>query len=313
MILQPPATLLIGPAGSGKTYSIITALRAGLEVFVLVTEPDGVASLLDACRDMKLPMDNLHWATALPTSEGWDDLAKMLESVSASNQKTIADASGLDYGKASFRGSAIRLVSLMKNFVCDRTGVDYGDVTTWDDTRMFVVDTLTGWNSIAWGVTVGYKPTANPGEWGIAQNVIFNILKKVTNDRHCFFTLTAHVEKEIDEMSGVKKVTVSTLGAKLAPKIPPLFSEVVLVKKTVVGDSAAFTWSTLDAGADTKNRALPLKAVLLPDFKQVVDAYKARKVQASGIATAQLPMGSGNPTPKPVVVQTAPMVPVAKS
>jgi hypothetical protein len=226
----------------------------------------------------------------------------MLIKVSGHDQKKLADMSGSDFGKSTFRASALNLISLMKNFVCERTGQSFGDITTWGDDRMFVIDTLTGWNAIAWGVTVGYKPTANPGEWGIAQNVIFNVLKKVTNDRNCFFTLTGHIEKEIDELSGVKKITVSTLGAKLAPKIPPMFSEVVLAKKTIVDGKATFVWSTLDAGADLKNRALPLNATLRPDFQQLVDAYRRRKELAGGIQS---------PPPQPTVLTTTVQVPVA--
>lgn len=281
MILQPPATLLVGPSGSGKTSSIPTQLLAGLEVFVVVTEPGGVESLLDAVERLKAPIDKLHWTTCLPAAAGWSGIEEMITKINSMDQKGLADIK--DMGKANFRDAAMRFLNAFRAFKCERTGQEYGDFTTWDDTRAMNVDTLTGWSAMAWGVTVGYKPTANPGEWGIAQNFIEKFLLKINNDRKCFFALMAHLEKEMDEMTGVKRVMVSTLGSKLAPKIPPFFSEVVRTYREVDAKGVpSFRWSTLASDQDLKNRALPISANLVPSFVQIVDAYKRRKKLASG-------------------------------
>lgn len=297
MRLQPPGVLLSGPAGSGKTSSIATMLRAGIETFVTVTEPDGVASLIDSCERLKLPLDRLHWHQSLPFSEGWDQLEDMILKISTMDQKGLSDIR--DMGKASFRPAAIEFLRTFSNFTCDRTGKEYGPITKWDDTRCLAIDSLTGWSFIGFGATVGYKPTANPGEWGIAQNFVLNMLKKIQFDRMCYFILTSHVEKEMDELTGVRKLMVSTIGAKLAPKIPPLFSEVVMTSKKSDG---RFNWATLDTGMDLKNRALPNSATLEPDFAPIVLAHERRKKLAGAQETL---------TPTPSVVVPEPKLPAS--
>lgn len=294
--LQPPGTLLSGPAGSGKTSSIATMLLAGIETFVTVTEPDGVASLLDSCERIKAPIDKLHYHQSLPFSEGWAELEDMITKISSMDQKGLADVR--DMGKASFRPAALDFLRTFSNFRCDRTGLEYGPITKWGDDRCLAIDSLTGWSFIGFGATVGYKPTANPGEWGIAQNFILNMLKKIQFDRMCYFILTSHVEKEMDELTGVRKLMVSTIGAKLAPKIPPLFSEVVLTSKKPDG---RFNWATLDTGMDLKNRALPNSSTINPDFGPIVAAHKRRQ---------RLAMGAGGLASPPPTVGQPPLVPI---
>lgn len=307
MILQPPSVLLCGPSGSGKTSSIATQLLCGLEVFVIVTEPDGVASLLDSCVRLNAPVDHLHWSFCAPAAAGWMELEDMITKISGMDQKQLADQR--DMGKSSFRPAAMKFLNAFRAFGDDRTGQDFGDFTKWPDTFSLNIDSLTGWSMIAWGCTVGFKPTANPGEWGIAQNFIFNMLTKINADRKCFFTLTAHVEKEMDELTGVKKMMVSTIGAKLAPKIPPFFSEVVRCERTMVqGGSAKFTWSTVDSQMDLKNRALPVGANLSADFKPIVDAY-SRRIQLAGGTSQQSPPPTPAPPGPKVVPPSAPMSP----
>lgn len=313
MILQPPSTLLAGPSGSGKTSSIATQLLCGLEVFVIVTEPDGVASLLDSCERLKAPVDQLHWSTCTPGAAGWMDLEDMITKISSMDQKQLADQR--DMGKASFRAPAMKFLNAFRNFTCDRTGQNFGDFTTWDDSRALNVDSLTGWSVIGFGCTVGFKPTANPGEWGIAQNFVHNMLMKINSDRRCFFTLTAHVEKEMDELLGVKKLMVSTIGAKLAPKIPPFFSEVVKCSRVMVqGNKAEFRWSTLDDQMDLKNRALPIDSVLPADFGPIISAYRRRVTLAAGGSARTTPSQntagpSAPPAAPPRVMPSAPLTP----
>lgn len=312
MILQPPSVLLSGPSGSGKTSAIATQLLYGLEVFVIVTEPDGVASLLDSAERLKAPIDKLHWVYCPPSAAGWSAIEDMITKISTMDQKQLADQR--DMGKATFKPAAMKLLNCFRDFVCERTGEAFGDFTKWDDTRSLNVDSLTGWSIIGMGATVGYKPTANPGEWGIAQNFVYNMLIKINTDRRCFFNMTSHVEKETDEMSGIKKIMVSTIGAKLAPKIPPFFSEHVKCSRNVdAKGSPSFTWSTLDSTMDLKNRALPMSGSMPADFKPIIDAYKRRKQLAGGTnsrpSSTPAPQGVATEAPKATVPPAAPMQP----
>lgn len=311
MILQPPAALLAGPSGAGKSSALITQLQHGLKVFVVVTEPDGVASLLDSVERLKLPVDNLHWAQCFPAAAGWMELEDMITKVSSMDQKQLADQR--DMGKSSFREPALRFLRAFSNFRCDRTGASFGDFTRWDDTCSLNVDSLTGWSAIAFGCTVGFKPTANPGEWGIAQNVVYNMLMKINSDRKCFFNLTTHIEKEMDELTGVRKLMVSAIGAKLAPKIPPFFSEVIRCERIMLqGNKADFRWSTLDNGMDLKNRALPINSNIKADFAPIIEAYR-RRIKLAGGTQVMSPSttSAGAQQPPAPAVSTGPIVPPA--
>lgn len=312
-ILQPPATILAGETGTGKTSVLATLAKAGIETFLLSTEAGGVESFIDSCMRLKVDMNLVHWNAAMPKPVGWGALEDMIRKISNMSQKELADQNNM--GKKDFEGAALNFLAQLKNFHCQRTGTYFGDITTWGPSRALCIDSLTGWSAIAWGCTVGHKPTANPGEWGIGQNFIYYMLKKIIADRNCFFVLTSHLEKEMDEMTGVKKITVSTLGAKLAPKIPVEFSEVVMTKKTVTGAGVAeFTWSTLENNTALKNRALPISSKLPADFKQVVDAYNNR-LKAAGLDASDLQVGTpvagtmNTAVPPSIVIPASPASP----
>lgn len=275
MIIQPPACLVAGAPGAGKTDVLPTYIEAGVETFVLSTEPGGVESLLDSCKRRGIPIDKLHWATVMPASGNWSAMEDMIKTIGQMDYESITKIkSGV--GKDQTRQAAMNFLNAIKNFKCERTGQEYGDVTTWKDDRAFCIDSLSGLSMISWHLTLGYKPAAHQGEWGIAMNWIDQMLLKISSDRSCHLAVTAHVEKEIDEMSGAKKLMVSTLGAKLAPKVPKFFSEFIRARRLVQGEGFSFQWSTLDNEMELKNRALPIGAKLVPNFKPVVEAYRAR-------------------------------------
>lgn len=300
MKLQPPACILMGPTGTGKTDSIITLLQAGLEVFVIITEPDGIVSLIDSAMRRKVPIDNLHWSYCPPAITGTDALIQMAKEVGSKSYAEIQDMKGGIAKSEATREAAMKILRLIANFRCERTGKDFGPIAKWGPNRALAMDGLSGMSDISWTLTQGLKPTGHPGEWNVAQNFIRSVLNQITSDRDFFFLLIAHVERETDELTGTTRNMVSTLGRKLAPQIPRYFSEVILSKKTVIPpDKVRFHWSTLDAQADTKNRTLPLSADLEPSFVPIVEAYNRR---AKFIETASPPpsdVAATNVTPLP--------------
>lgn len=264
----------MGAAGSGKTTSLVTYIEAGLELFVIGTEPNCADSLIDAMHERKLPMEKLHWHQVAPVAAGWGSLNSMVTTV---NAMSYEDITKLKQGIGKSDQTSLKMIlDNIQNFSCDRTGQKYGDVTQWDDSRAFAFDSLSGLSYSSMANTVGLKPAIHQGEWGVAMNVIDQLLLKVTSDCRCFFTLTAHTEKEVDQLGGGTKVMVSTLGAKLAPKIPKFFSEVIWAKRRLADPK--FTWSTIDNDADLKNRALPVSASLSPSFVQIVEVHRKRKL-----------------------------------
>lgn len=275
--MQPPSILLEGPPGSGKSFSIPTFIRAGVETFVLGTEPDFVSSLLEGAKHHGVDVSKLHWTTVTPTPGGWSALDDMVRNVSLMSYEDITKIKQ-GIGKDATRKPFVHLLDTLKDFKCERDGKSYGDYTSWGSDRALVLDSLTGFSMMAMALTIGFKPAAHQGEWGVAMNVIEQILLKLTSDRKCFLCVTAHVEKETNELTGVQQIMTSTLGRKLAPKIPRFFSEVVLSKRTPDG----YFWSTLEANTDLKNRALPAGDKLPPSFFPVVEAFRAREKLAAG-------------------------------
>jgi AAA domain len=270
-MIQAPHCLLMGPAGSGKTTSIATFAKRGIECFVVVTEPTGVDSLLDVWEREKLDINLLHFAVVPPASPGWGALKDLGVRINAMSYKDLSELkSGI--GKEKMKQYPMLLDNL-ENFQDDRTGKTYGDVTSWGGDRALVLDSLSGASLIVMQHTVGFKPSPHQGEWGIAMSSLENLLLKLSSDCQCFFVVTAHIEREPDEITGVTKIGVSTLGRKLAPKIPRFFSEVIRARKDAAGK---FLWATMDSEADLKNRALPSGNNLAQDFGPIIDAYRRR-------------------------------------
>jgi len=269
--IQAPRVLLLGDPGSGKTDSLTTLIKAGLELFVLVTEPGGVESLIDAAVRRSLPIDKLHWNVVPPSSPGFTALLDMARVVKVMSFKDIAD---IKQGVGKPEMNALeKLLHNIQSFRCERTGKDYGDVTEWGDDRAFALDSLSGLNLIAMSHTIGYKPSAHQGEWGIAMNLEEQLINKLTSDCKCTFVLTGHVDRDFDTVLGTSRLAPAALGSKLGPRIPRFFSEVI----RAIRDANGFTWSTADSSLALKNRALPVSSKLEPTFEPIIDVYRRRK------------------------------------
>lgn len=273
--VRPPHTLLMGAPGSGKTDVQLTLVEAGLELFVLITEPTGVDSLLDSAERRKLPIDRLHWCVVPPASADMGALRDMASLVASMSYKDLSELKQ-GIGKTKMVQMA-KLLNTIDNFVDDRTGKSFGSVFSWAPDRAFTIDSLSGLNTIAMQHTVGFKPSPHQGEWGIMMSLEENILLKIHSDVQCFFCLTAHLDKEPDELTGTTRIMASALGRKLAPKIPRHFSEVVLATRSLTG----FKWATISNDADLKNRALPTSKDINPSFVPLVEAYRRRVTNAS--------------------------------
>lgn len=270
--------LLMGPAGTGKTHSIGTAVTAGLklfddsgdmEVFYLALEP-GLESLKGYFIDRGLPIPpNLHWHTIKAPDIGFADMidaAKMINTLSLDSLAKMQDA------KRSKHNQFIAILEALADFPCDRTGKKFGAVNTWGPNRMLVIDGMTGLNKAALSMVVGGKPVKSQSDWGIAQDQVEKIIRKLCEDCKCHFVLLGHVERETDQILGGVKITVSTLGKALAPKIPAMFSDVILTTR----QGTKWAWDTSNSQADLKTRNLPIAADNAPDFATILAKWHAR-------------------------------------
>lgn len=286
--IQPPSVLNLGDIGSGKTTSLVTLALAGLDVFVIITEPTGLDSLLDAFETNKAPIEKLHYKVITPARAEFGDLLEQAKRVSVMDYESLSKQKPQGNRQQS---KFLELVASCKDFTCDRTGKAFGSISNLPDTAAFCVDSFSGVSLMAWDLTVGDKVSAHQGEWGVAMNMLSKLVNSWTSNLNCFFVLTSHLEMETDELTGARKQMVSTLGKKLAPTIPRFFSEAVISYR----EGQSFYWSTDMMGVTLKKRSLPLGSKLKPDYGPIVEAYKKRKQLAQGGSQPQT-----NPTTLPV-------------
>jgi len=245
--VKPPTVLLMGPINTGKTDSIATLLEAGLEVFVIVAEANGLDSLLDSCKRRKLSTEHLHWRYIPPATPNLDAIELMAKRIS---DLSFADLSNLKQGigKEDTR-QFMELLSAFKNFVDDKDGTPYGSVFSFDDSKALVIDSMTGINMMAMDLTIGMKPTASEGEWGVAMNLQLKTIQLLTSSLKCFFVLTAHIGKEPAETDG----------------------------GTVIKD---FRWSSFSPNVDLKARAFPISDDIRPSFEHLRSVHLRRLAQS---------------------------------
>jgi len=265
--VQAPSILVVGETGAGKTYSIKTLLEAGLEVFVIGTEPGFLDTILDAAGPRLLP--RLHWKAIQPMRVGIKGLQEMVKKISQLDFDALSKMRP-DAGRAT--SQLVTVLATLEEFKDDRTLTSFGSVESWGADRALVIDSLSGLNLMAMDLTIGNKVTAHQGEWGVAMGTLEKLLLNLCSNLRCFFVLTAHLERETDELTQGSKLMPSTLGRKLAPRLPRFFSEVVLAYR----EGSNYYWSTTQTGVVLKHRALTLGAKLTPSFGPIVSAHNRR-------------------------------------
>ena len=261
--------LLMGPSGTGKTYSIGTLVDMGVEVFYLALE-SGMESLLGYWTDRGLPIPpNLHWHKLVAPAASFTDMiatAKNINMLSLDSLAKMADPNKTKHNQF------VSLLEALNNFPDDRTGETYGPVNTWDQSRVLVIDGATGISQCAMALVVGGKAVRNQSDWGIAQDQVEKIVRMLCDNCACHFILLAHVERETDAVLGGVKLMVSTLGKALAPKFPAMFSDVILTERQ--GDK--WSWNTASAMADVKTRNLPIRSDNPATFADIMNKWVSR-------------------------------------
>lgn len=275
LTLKPPFTLpgvnilLMGPSGTGKTYSIGTLVDLGIEVFYLALE-SGMESLLGYWTDKgkEIPT-NLHWHKVAAPVASFSDMIQNAKNINMLNLDALAKMSDPNKSK---HNQFVALLEALNNFPDDRTGEKYGAVNTWDQSRVLVIDGATGISQCAMALVVGGKAVRNQSDWGIAQDQVEKLVRMLCDNCACHFVLLAHVERETDAILGGVKLMVSTLGKALAPKLPAMFSDVILCERA--GDK--WTWNTASTLADVKTRNLPIKSDNSPTFESIFSKWVSR-------------------------------------
>lgn len=261
--------LLMGPAGTGKTHSLGTLVDAGIEVFVLALE-SGLESLFGYWKDrgQAIP-ENLHWHVLKQADTGF---AGMIEDAKKINIMNLESLAKMQDPNRSKHNQFVSLLECLNDFKDDRTGKSYGPVDKWGPDKALAIDGMTGVGRCAMALVIGGKPVRSQSDWGIAQDQVEKLLRMICDGTRCHFILLGHVERETDMVLGGVKITISTLGRALAPKIAPMFSDVIFC----VRDGAKWMWDTSNSQADVKTRNLPIKSDNAADFRPVITKWKQR-------------------------------------
>lgn len=261
--------LLEGPTGTGKTYALGTLADSGVELFLLFTE-SGLETSLGYWTDRGLEVPpNVHWHVLQRGSESFATMALTADTINRLDLSALSKMQDVNRAKSN---QFVGLLRALSDFPDDRTGVKFGSVDSWGPNRCLAMDSLSGINPIALSLVVGGKPVKSQSDWGIAMDQVEKLVRQLTDGCKCHFVLTSHVEREVDMVLGGVKLTVATLGVKLAPKIPPMFSDVILTSRE--GDK--FFWSTANGQADLKTRNLPIADHIPPNFKPILIKWLSR-------------------------------------
>ena len=272
-LLAGPKIILEGPSGTGKTYAIGTlvdwAQSHGVNVYCIFAE-NGLETLLGYWTDRKQPVpSNLKWCTFQTEKVGFDQLLKSAGQVGKMDYSML---SKLSDPTRSVNSAMERFLGMFVNFKDERTGEVVGPLDQTAPTDIIVVDSLSAINYFLTRLITGSRPVMAMGEYMVAQKFLYDFLFRCTQGLNQTFVLTAHVDRQMDEVMGGLKLMTKTPGSKLSTDIPPLFSEVILT----VREGDKFLWDTANPAADLKSRYLPISKANPPTFAAIMDKWLIR-------------------------------------
>lgn len=262
-LVPGPKVMLVGATGTGKTHAVRTLIEAKLETFCVFTEPG-----MEVVADIPCS-EGMHFHYIAPSSSDWNamiDSATKINTMSFEFLTKLSDINKKQYSEF------IDLLQTMSNFKCDRCGQSFGPVDSFGPERAVVLDSLSGLNIMAMNLVTGSKPVKSIADWGVAMDNLERFITKFATDLKCTGVLVAHLEREVDEVTGGVQLMASTLGKKLAPRLPRFFSDVIHCKR----DGLKFSWSTASRNVDLKTRNLPIADALPPSFVPIIESWRKR-------------------------------------
>lgn len=277
-----PKVMDISDIGCGKTHKLgtlshtftgstwkLNAPDRRVETFIIATEP-GIESVLG-----ETDPEWVHWHYLPPTPMNWDILLSQATSVNTKDFKGLCNENP---SRNEFR-QMLDLIRLCKDFRCDRTGKSYGDVASWGPDRAFAIDTMSGLTQMAINSWMGTRIAADLPDYQVIQKLLQNLIVSFTSNLRCWFILTGHAEKEMNETQGMIQQTISTYGRKLAPILGRTFDEVVMSKQIQDGPTTKYVWSNNERAALLKKRFLPLGSSIPPDYQLLLTEWRKRTSQ----------------------------------
>lgn len=267
-----PKIILMGEPGSGKTDSVRTLIEAGLNVFVVFTEP-GMEVLLDDRRGRKVYTckDGLHWRYHPVATPSWSDLEQIATLMHTLSFKALQSSAPVGREKYT---AFIDSIATLGNLRCERCNQLFGpaDHLTPYDKWAIVQDSMSSLSLAALYSHIGNKPGIHEGEWGICMGNLERLFNKFAYDIPSMMVMTAHTEAEPTTDGVTIKTQVSTLGKKLAPKVPRAWSDCILAMR----EGSVFKWSSTDTSSFLKTRNFDFSNNIPPTFVPIVQQWHKR-------------------------------------
>ncbi len=263
-------TLVFGPIGGGKSYSIRTLLATyfhlgtlkkgvGLTVLSQACEPGWAATNEDLTCEMGFHVNEL-----LPANPDFVTSLAWLETIKEMGTKELIDKS-LPYRILKDYQQFMSLYRNAINFKCDKCNTEFGNLEDLDDSFAIVNDGLTGISKMSEQMIKGPKPQMSLPEYGRAQGQVEGWVNKMCTLKASYILL-AHWSREPDPVEGGTNITINTVGNKLAPKLLlDTFDEIILAQR----DVDKYSWNLAVRDVDQKARRLQYKNGLAPDFGQI--------------------------------------------
>lgn len=285
--LAGPKVLIQGDSGAGKTYTLGTIAdwasrqSAPLSVRVLFTEngletfksywvdPPLDAATAKPIRPARPIPPNIAWHVASPGAQTLASLKDAAQKVGLLSYKSLTEMVDPNRGMAN---PAFKMLEALENFPDDRTGAKLGNIGSWGRDTIFCVDSL---SELAEGykrMATGNKPVMSQPEYQVAQNNLINFLRFLTQGPKFTLVMTAHLQKQVNELTGGTTLMTSAIGKAIADDIPKLFSEVLYSYR----EGLSWYWDTSAPNVVTKTRYLPIRAKIAPDLGYIMDKWLVR-------------------------------------
>jgi hypothetical protein len=259
-----PSVLLYGQINSGKSHCIRTLLDTGVKkICILALEPGVEESYSD------LPADKVSWMKIAPPENSMEKTLEYFNKIARLDPTALQNM-----GRAGKQGCQqwIEATFATLKFIDHRNNnQDLGRVFDWPSDWAFVIEGLTQLNEYAKLHWAGDSPMLEMRDYMVIPDLVTKFVEGVTLSTKCWVILTAHAERETNELTGVSQLMLSCYGRKLGGQLPRFFSEMIYCEKVIPSDHklpVQFTWSTRSAsdGIVSKARSMPFVYRVTPTF-----------------------------------------------
>lgn len=264
-------TIIQGFIGSGKTRSLLTLLPeyedevgkvrkgAGLTLLNIALEP-GYQHVFG-----KHGCDaGLHSHYHFAQSVDWDTIGSYVRLLNTLSLKDVVEMA--DPKKRNYTGFQ-ELFNVCKDFTCDHCGEAFGPINELDDRFAISFDSLSPLSVLVQQAVCGGKPVPSKPEYFAMLGFALSFLRLLFQSTKASVILTAHIDRELDPVTGESTLTLDTIGQRLVKQIVKMPDELV----TAYYEDGHYYWSNQPGrtGQVVKRRALPSSDALLPDFRQI--------------------------------------------